>query len=38
LAALPFDLVRHQLMVLQQPLSAEDMKEIIDIFPLVRTD
>jgi len=25
-------------MVLQQPLSAEDMKEIIDIFPLVRTD
>jgi AcrR family transcriptional regulator len=40
LAALPFDLVRYQLMVLQQPLSAEDMEEIIDriFLPLVRTD
>jgi AcrR family transcriptional regulator len=39
-AALPFDLVRYQLMVLQQPLSAKDMKEIIDriFLPLVRAD
>jgi AcrR family transcriptional regulator len=39
-AALPFDLVRYQLMVLQQPLSAQDIKEIIDqiFLPLVRAD
>jgi AcrR family transcriptional regulator len=39
-AALPFDLVRYQLMVLQQPLSAKDIKEIIDriFLPLVRAD
>jgi AcrR family transcriptional regulator len=40
LAALPFDLVRYQLMVLRQPLSAEDIKEIVDriFLPLVRAD
>ena len=40
LAALPFDLVRYQLMVLQQPLSAQDIEEIIDriFLPLVRAD
>src|ERR1700678_2307661 len=40
LAALPFDLVRYQLMVLQQPLSAQDKKEIVDrlFLPLVRAD
>lgn len=40
LAALPFDLVRYQLMVLQQPLSAEDIEEIVDriFLPLVRAD
>ena len=40
LAALPFDLVRYQLMVLQQPLSAQDTEEIIDriFLPLVRAD
>ena len=40
LAALPFDLVRHQLVLLQQPLSAQDMEEIIDriFLPLVRAD
>jgi AcrR family transcriptional regulator len=40
LAALPFDLVRYQLMVLRQPLSAEDIEEIIDqiFLPLVRVD
>jgi len=40
LAALPFDLVRYQLMVLQQPLSAQDVEEIIDriFLPLVRAD
>jgi len=40
LAALPFDLVRYQLMVLQQPLSAQDMEEIVDriFLPLVRAD
>jgi hypothetical protein len=40
LAALPFDLVRYQLMVLQQPLSAQDVEEIIDriVLPLVRAD
>lgn len=39
-AALPFDLVRYQLMVLQQPLSAKDIKEIVDriFLPLVRAD
>jgi len=40
LAALPFDLVRYQLMVLQQPPSAQDIEEIIDriFLPLVRAD
>jgi AcrR family transcriptional regulator len=40
LAALPLDLVRYQLMVLRQPLSAEDIEEIIDLIflPLVRAD
>ena len=40
LAALPFDLVRYQLMVLQQRLSAQDMDEIVDqiFLPLVRAD
>src|SRR5262245_20836402 len=40
LTALPFDLVRYQLMVLQQPLSAQDIEEIVDgiFLPLVRTD
>jgi len=40
LAALPFDLVRYQLLVLQQPLSAQDAEEIIDriFLPLVRAD
>lgn len=40
LAALPFDLVRYQLMVLRQPLSAEDIEEIVDriFLPLVRAD
>jgi AcrR family transcriptional regulator len=40
LAALPFDLVRHQLVLLQKPLSAHDMKEIVDriFLPLVRAD
>ena len=40
LAALPFDLVRHQLVLLQQPLSAQDIEEIIDriFLPLVRAD
>jgi len=40
LAALPFDLVRYQLMILQQPLSAQDIDEIIDriFLPLVRVD
>src|SRR5215467_2239053 len=40
LAALPFDLVRYQLMILQQPLSAQDIDEIIDriFLPLVRAD
>lgn len=39
-AALPFDLVRYQLMILRQPLSAKDIKEIIDriFLPLVRAD
>jgi len=38
LAALPFDLVRYQLMVLRQPLSAQDIGEIVDriFLPLVR--
>ena len=37
-AALPFDLVRHQLVILQRPLSAEDIEEIVDriFLPLVR--
>lgn len=40
LAALPFDLVRHQLVLLQQPLSAQDIEEIVDriFLPLVRAD
>ena len=40
LAALPFDLVRYQLMILRQPLSAQDIEEIIDriFLPLVRAD
>jgi AcrR family transcriptional regulator len=40
LAALPFDLVRYQLMVLRQPLSAQDIEEITDriFLPLVRAD
>ncbi len=39
LAALPFDLARHQLVLLQQPLSAQDIDEIVDriFLPLVRT-
>jgi AcrR family transcriptional regulator len=37
-AALPFDLVRYQLMVLHQPLSVHDIEEIVDqiFLPLVR--
>jgi AcrR family transcriptional regulator len=40
LAALPLDLARYQLMVLRQPLSAQDIEEIIDriFLPLVRAD
>ena len=40
LTALPFDLVRYQLMVLQQPLSTQDIEEIVDriFLPLVRAD
>jgi AcrR family transcriptional regulator len=40
LATLPLDLVRHQLMVLRQPLSAEDAEEIVDriFLPPVRAD
>jgi AcrR family transcriptional regulator len=40
LAALPFDLVRYQLMVLQQPLAKQDIEEIVDriFLPLVRAD
>lgn len=40
LAALPFDLVRYQLMVLQQPLEPRQIEEIIDriFLPLVRSD
>jgi AcrR family transcriptional regulator len=40
LAALPFDLVRYQLLILRQPLSAQDIAEIIDriFLPLVRAD
>jgi hypothetical protein len=40
LAALPLDLVRYQLMVLRQPLSAQDIEEIVDriFLPLVRAD
>jgi hypothetical protein len=40
LAALPFDLVRYQLMIMRQRLSAEDIEEIIDriFLPLVRAD
>ena len=40
LAVLPFDLARHQLVLLQQPLSAQDIEEIIDriFLPLVRAE
>ena len=40
IAALPFDLVRYQLMVLQQRLSTQDIEEIVDriFLPLVRAD
>lgn len=40
LAALPLDLVRYQLIVLRQPLSAQDTEEILDriFLPLVRAD
>ena len=40
LAALPFDLVRYQLVVMRQPVSAQDIEEIIDriFLPLVRAD
>jgi 2,4-dienoyl-CoA reductase-like NADH-dependent reductase (Old Yellow Enzyme family) len=40
LAALPFDLVRYQLMIFRQPLSTQDIEEIIDriFLPLVRAD
>jgi AcrR family transcriptional regulator len=40
LAALPLDLARHQLVLLQQPLSAQDIEEIIDriFLPLVRAN
>ena len=40
LATLPLDLVRYQLVVQQQPLSAQDIEEIIDriFLPLVRAD
>ena len=38
LAALPFDLMRHQLVLLRRPLSGQDMREIVDeiFLPLVR--
>ena len=40
LAALPIDLARHQLVLLLQPLSAQDIEEIVDriFLPLVRAD
>jgi AcrR family transcriptional regulator len=40
LAALPIDLARHQLVLLQQPLSPPDIEEIVDriFLPLVRAD
>jgi AcrR family transcriptional regulator len=40
LAALPFDLVRYQIMVRQQPVSEQDIEEIVDriFLPLVRAD
>ncbi len=40
IASLPFDLVRYQLMILQQPLAKRDIKEIVDriFLPLVRAD
>lgn len=40
LAALPFDLARYQLMILRQPLSTQDIEEIVDriFLPLVRAD
>ena len=39
-AALPFNLVRYQLMVLRQPLSEQDVEEIIDLIflPLVQAN
>lgn len=40
IAALPFDLVRYQLMVLRQPLAVKDIEEIVDriFLPLVQAD
>ena len=40
LAALPFDLVRYQLMIPRQPISAPDIEEIIDriFLPLVHAN
>ncbi len=40
LATLPLDLVRYQLMILRQPLSPQDIDEIVDriFLPLVRAD
>lgn len=40
LAALPLDLARYQLMILQQPLSPQDIKEIVDqiYLPLIRAN
>lgn len=39
-SALPFDLVRYQLMVMRKPLSTQDIEEIVDriFLPLVRAD
>lgn len=39
-AALPFDLVRYQLIVEQRPLAKKDIEEIVDriFLPLVRRD
>jgi AcrR family transcriptional regulator len=40
LVALPLDLARHQLVLLQQPMSAPDIEEIVDriFLPLVKVD
>jgi hypothetical protein len=39
-AALPFDLVRYQLVMEQRPLAKKDVEEIVDriFLPLVRRD